>query len=222
MNESQKQFARSLIIDDHPIVTDALVTSLRALGIFDDIRTASSLELARQILSKDSDFQLVLLDLHLSDAVGTQSMISLRENYPDVPVVIFSGNDEPDIINKAFECGVRGFVPKRSSVSVVINAIKLVLSGNCYIPDSALTLLGLSPSPGQEIVNSSNDITSKLTPRQEQVLHFLLQGMPNKIIASRLEMAEGTVKTHLNSVYRVLGARSRAQAILRAQQLGII
>jgi DNA-binding NarL/FixJ family response regulator len=162
------------------------------------------------------------VDLHLGDADGRESLLRMREDFPDVPALVFSGDESFENISMAFECGARGYVTKSSPMGVLNHAVQLVLAGSSYIPPQAVSVLGKWESlPGAEA--ATGDIAQlRLSGRQDQVFRLLLQGMPNKVIASRLSMAEGTVKAHLNTVFRVLGVRTRVEAILRARELGMI
>jgi len=209
-----------LLVDDHPIVTEAMTTALLALNIFSEATSVHSLNEAFEFLDSNEPVDLVMLDLHLEDTHGIDGMTRLRETYPDIPVVIFSGEEDPMVIAQSFEHGVRGFVPKSSSVEIIVNAIRMVMAGSSYIPPSTMRLLGFDLPSNASKQPQTRPLPS-LTPRQEQVLNCLLKGMPNKVIAARLDMAEGTVKTHLNTVFRVLGAKNRAQVILKARQLGV-
>ena len=213
---------RALVVEDHPIVSDVIVASLSSLGIFQNVVTAASLQETLKILVDDDGFELIMLDLHLSDTVGTEGMTTLRERYPDIPIVIFSGEDSTDTISKAFEYGVRGYIPKRSSMAIVISAIKVVLAGSSYIPPDAIRMLGFEPSRGHKAISVEPKNSVNLSPKQRAVFAELLNGVPNKIIALRLNMAEGTVKTHLHTIYQVLKVKSRAQAILKARDLDLL
>jgi len=213
---------RAIIVDDHPIIRDALVTSLVALEVFDEVDTAKSFEELLATLALDSDYDLLILDLSLTDMSGSGGMIHVREHHPDIPVVIFSGNDSTDVIAEAFENGVHGFVSKSSPMSVFVSAIKLVLAGSTYIPPSAIRLMGYEPRAQADKASQPEPEQVRFTPKQEQVFRQLMLGAPNKVIADRLEMAEGTVKTHLHSIFQILRVRNRAQAILKSRQLGLI
>jgi DNA-binding NarL/FixJ family response regulator len=213
---------RALVVEDHPIVSDVIVASLSSLGMFHNVVTTSSLQETLRVLAEDDSFALIMLDLHLSDTVGTEGMTTLRESYPDIPVVIFSGEDSTDTISKAFEYGVRGYIPKSSSMAIVISAIKVVLAGSSYIPPHAIRMLGFEPAQPTEVISEEPKNAVSLSPKQRAVFAELLNGVPNKIIALRLNMAEGTVKTHLHTIYQVLKVRSRAQAILKARDLNLL
>ena len=107
-------------------------------------------------------------------------------------------------------------------MNVVSNAIRLVLQGSTYIPPEAVQMLGFTAPSHTRAQNTPEPPVLSLTGRQQQVFRLLLQGMPNKVIGARLSMAEGTVKAHLNTVFRMLGVRTRVEAILRARQLGLL
>ncbi|MEZ5503248.1 MAG: response regulator transcription factor [Halioglobus sp.] len=213
---------RALVVDDHPMMRDALVSSLVSLRVFDEVDTVKSFQELRETLEQDQDYQLMLLDLSLGDISGADGVIYIREHYADIPVVIFSASDSVEIIAQCFECGVHGFVSKNSSMQVFINAIKMVLAGSTYIPPAAARLMGFEPLENHEAIQGHEQERIRFTPKQQEVFQLLMLGVPNKIIAKRLELAEGTVKTHLHSIYQILRVHNRAQAILRSQQLQII
>jgi DNA-binding NarL/FixJ family response regulator len=212
---------RALVVDDHPLMATAVSTALNATRRFQEIETASSLLEAVQCLEKNPAFSLAVLDMHLADTDGRESLLRMRESFPDVPILVFSANDSLDHITMAFECGARGYVTKSSPMSVLNHAIELVLEGSSYVPPQAVSLLGF-PAPAERAPARTGAPQLNLSGRQQQVFRLLLQGMPNKVIASRLSMAEGTAKAHLNTVFRVLGVRTRVEAILRARELGLI
>lgn len=220
-SRSDERARRALVVDDHPIVADALETALSAMRLFQRIEKASSLEAASRLLERDPPCNLVVLDLHLRDVEARETLTGLRERFPDVPAIIFSGDESLEAITMAFECGARGYVTKSSPMDVVKSAIRMVLGGHSFIPPEVGRMLGLNPVRPEPMPPAEQPAPLGLTPRQEQVYRLLLQGMPNKVIAARLDMAEGTAKAHLNTIYRVLGVRTRVQAILRARELGI-
>jgi DNA-binding NarL/FixJ family response regulator len=214
-------FNRALIVDDHPIVRNALVTSLVSLEMFDDLDTAGSFQELIEKLEADSDYRLMILDLSLTDISGADGLVYIRENYPDIPVVVFSGHSSPDVIANCFDKGVHGFVSKNSSMQVFTNAIRIVLSGSSYIPPEAVSLLGPEPAMSRGFESGLAEKPIEFSPKQRQVFDQLIMGMPNKVIATQLNMAEGTVKSHLHSIYQILQVTNRAQAILRARELRI-
>jgi DNA-binding NarL/FixJ family response regulator len=216
------QPTRALVVDDHPIITDALSSALISLRVFDGVDRESSVATAFLRLQSGTTYNLVLLDLHLSDASGLEAMLAMRVRFPDTPVMIFSGDDSSATITAAFEHGVQGYVPKSSPMGVVIGAIRVVLAGGIHIPPQAIRMLGFNVRPPPDTSNFQLMHAPNLSPRQQQVFQYLLQGFPNKVIGARLEMADGTVKSHLNAVYRMFSVNSRAQLILKARDFGLI
>ena len=213
--------SRALVVDDHPIVVDAMVTAILGMRLFERVESANSLAQACRVLEEDDLCALAILDLHLGEAEARATLLGFRERFPDVPVMVFTGDDSLESITMAFECGARGYATKSSPMQTVHSAIRIVLSGGSYIPPEAMRGLGFSPTP---VAHNPAPAPSpvRLSGRQTQVFQLLLQGMPNKVIGARLDMAEGTVKAHMNSVFRALGVRTRVEAILRARQLGLV
>jgi DNA-binding NarL/FixJ family response regulator len=190
--------------------------------LFGTIDTAPSLAEAIRVLERDADCDIAILDLHLGDSMGRESLVRMRERFPEVPVLVFTGDDSLENITMAFECGARGYATKSSPSSVLPNAVRLVLGGSAYIPPQAASILGFPQPTAAADRGTQGKVALRLSVRQEQVLGLLLKGMPNKVIAARLDMAEGTAKAHLNAVFRMLGVRTRVEAILRARELGLI
>jgi len=213
---------RALIVDDHPIIRDALVASLVSLSVFDEVVSTSSFQELLDKLAQDTAYQLLILDLSLADISGPDGMLYVREHYPEIPVVIFSGSDSVEIIAQCFENGVHGFVSKNSPMQVFVNAIQIVLAGGTYIPPAAASLMWSDPTRTVASERVPAEETVHFTPKQQKVFEQLMLGVPNKIIARRLNMAEGTVKTHLHSIYQLLRVSNRAQAILKSRELQII
>jgi DNA-binding NarL/FixJ family response regulator len=213
---------RALVIDDHPIMASAVATALNAMRVFQHVESKNSLAEAVGFLRANPACNLAVIDLHLGDSDGRESLLRMREDFPDVPALVFSGDESFENITMAFECGARGYVTKSSPMGVLNHAVQLVLAGSSYVPPQAVSVLGKWNAPPGGDIHVGDNSALRLSGRQDQVFRLLLQGMPNKVIAARLSMAEGTVKAHLNTVFRVLGVRTRVEAILRARELGMI
>ena len=240
-----------LLVDDHPLVLSALQQVIQRVGNDTTVVGVDSAAAARAALAADSDFDLVLLDLSLGDADGFDVLVEFRSAYPAVPVVVVSASDRASDVIRAIDSGAMGFVPKRSSHGELHEALRMVMTGSMYVPPSMLgldfsrrvemperdpnapvpndtgfaTTLGDAPlgpaaraEPHQK-VPKLEDVG--LTPRQGEVLSLLLQGLPNKLIARQLGIAESTVKSHLTCVFAALGVRSRTEAAYQASRDGI-
>jgi DNA-binding NarL/FixJ family response regulator len=213
---------RAIIVDDHPIVRNALVTSLASIGIIQEVEAANSFQELNESLEQDASCQLLIIDLSLTDISVQGGMVYMREHYPDIPILVFSENDSIDIIIQCFEQGVHGFVSKHASMQIFVNAIRVVIAGGIYIPPSAVHRMGFMPSGSTSYELEWVDDRPEFTAKQKEICEQLLLGVPNKVIAKRLGIAEGTVKTHLQNIYQLLHVNSRAQAILKFQKLQFI
>ncbi len=220
MDEALQPGMTALLIDDHPIVANALCMGIKSMDVFARIVVVASLAQARERLRTLASTHLVVVDLNLDDASGTEAVEALRVLAPDTPLVVFSADDGPEIVSRAYRLGAQGFVSKSADLSEVMRAIRIVLDGQLYISPVTARALGLK-APSRAAPAETASPVQHLSPRQRQVLDQLLQGMTNKMIGDRLNMAEGTVKTHLSTIYRVFGVNSRAKLMLRANSLGL-
>jgi DNA-binding NarL/FixJ family response regulator len=225
-----------LLIDDHPLILQALQTVIQSLGNDTTVVGASSARAARETLKAEGDFDLVLLDLHLGDADGFEVLAEFRRTYPALPVVVVSASDRHSDVIKAIDLGAMGFVPKRASNDSLFEALNMVMSGGIYIPPMTLgsepgskpegdTVPSVLRVVGEHAQDSSlPGATSPLadiglTPRQTDVLALLLKGLPNKLIARELNLSVETVKDHVAAVLRALNVSSRTQAVLAVSQM---
>lgn len=200
--------ARILVVDDHPLIIAAVQGVLTGSGAASAVDQASSLSDARVKL-RESSYQLVVLDLGLSDSQGMNGLLTLREDFPDIPVIILTSDSSVDTVTAAFENNARGFVVKGESPHVLVSAVRTVLAGGTHIPErSGVNLPPSGPA-------------TPLSPRKLDVLRLLLEGLPNKTIASRLGLSENTIKVHIAGIYAELNVHNRVQAVMRARQLGL-
>jgi DNA-binding NarL/FixJ family response regulator len=232
-----------LLIDDHPLILSALQAVIRGLG--DDVTVigVGTEREARAALEQDPDQDLVLLDLHLGEGDGFALLASCAA-CPALPIVVVSASDRASDVIRAIDAGAMGFVPKRASNEILFDALRLVMSGGIYVPPMTL---GMSPAPaappqGGDTVpdvmrphplDEIDELTSAaahqappaslenlgLSKRQADVLAYLLQGMPNKIIAREMHLSVDTIKDHVAAVLRALGVSSRTQAVLAVSQI---
>jgi DNA-binding NarL/FixJ family response regulator len=225
-----------LVVDDHPMMADALRLALLSLEREADVVCVSDLAGALAATAADA-FDLALLDLGLPDCAGHDGLARLREERPAVPVVVVSGTSDPETIVSALDLGAMGFIPKTSSREVLLNAVRLVASGGVFVPIEALKVRASSgriaageaataPLPGARpaVAPATAALTPAelgLTPRQGEVLSLVLKGLPNKLIARKLDIAEGTVKAHVGAVLQALNVSTRTQALIAATRLGL-
>ncbi len=225
-----------LLIDDHPLILQALQSVIQGLGSDTTVVGAGSARVARDTLKADPDFDLVLLDLQLGDADGFDVLVEFRSKYPALPVVVVSASDRTSDVIRAIDLGAMGFVPKRASNDTLFEALHMVMSGGIYVPPMTMGSEPPAPKPEGDTVPSvlrvlreqaqdsgfqqqSPLATLGLTPRQTEVLALLLKGHPNKLIARELNVSVETVKDHVAAVLRTLNVSSRTQAVLAVSQM---
>lgn len=210
-----------LLVDDHKLFREGMRYVLED-GLANDDASNDTLKLyeandsngAIECIRANPQIDLVLLDLKIPGNEGMSTLKSIVTHFPLIPVVILSASQSRADIKAALDSGAMGFIPKDSSSSAVINAIRLVLSGNIYLPpvfvqDVAVNSEGLSAN-------------SALTDRQIDVISLMARGMSNKEIASDLDLAEATVKMHITNIMRTLEVSNRTQAVLKAERLGLV
>lgn len=199
-----------LLVDDHPLFREGLSNLIMGLDPQATVEQVGSLNTALAL--QDQIYQLILLDLNLPNVAGLDGLTQMKTTFPDTPIVVISGDDDPQTIARAIQGGASGFIPKSTNVAVTRQAIQLVMAHGVYLPPQALN----TPNTGR---SAGHPLTSQLSGRQLAVLRGLLQGKPNKVIARDIGIAEGTVKAHLWTVYQLLGVSNRAQAMYRAHEL---
>ena len=203
-----------LIADDHPLVRDALARTLEQLDPALTVTQAGDFDSALAQLDAAVP-DLALFDLRMPGMVGLQGLAQLRRRFPNLRLVVASGEDDPVVIRQVLALGVAGFLPKSEGAEVMLQALRLVLSGGTYLPTQALD----DYRAGKPIAPRPS--ASGLTPRQLDVLRCLVRGAPNKSIARELALTEGTVKIHIAAILRALGSRNRTEAVVRARAFGI-
>lgn len=204
-----------LIADDHPLFRSALQQAL-TMGLGAGVRlveVASIAELEARLAEK-TDWDLVLLDLNMPGAYGFSGLVLLRGQYPQIPVVMISAQEEEAVVVRSREFGASGFIPKSSSLEVIQQAVRQVLDGEVWWPPQSEEAISLSA----EAKAASAGLAS-LTPQQFRVLTMVCEGLLNKQIAYELSVSEATVKAHVTAIFRKLGVRTRTQAALLLQQL---
>jgi DNA-binding NarL/FixJ family response regulator len=209
-----------LVVDDHPLICEALRQVLKALDKDIELRESGSGADALAAAASADRFDLVLLDLALPDADGFEVLRELRERHPSFPVVVLSASEQADAVMRALDAGAMGFIPKTSSNELLLGALRLVLSGGVYLPAEVLRHAPLPTlARGAAAETSYRDIG--LTERQAQVLALMVQGKPNKIICRELDLAEGTVKIHVTAILKTLEVSNRTQAVIAVGKLGL-
>jgi DNA-binding NarL/FixJ family response regulator len=204
-----------LIADDHPLFRSALHQAL-TLGLGPDARLVEAESIAdlEARLTEKSDWDLVLLDLNMPGAYGFSGLVLLRGQYPQVPVVMVSAQEEAAVVVKSKEFGASGFIPKSSSLETIQQAVRTVLDGDVWWPPQVNESVRVSDE-----ARAASEGLASLTPQQFRVLTMVCEGLLNKQIAYELNVSEATIKAHVTAIFRKLNVRTRTQAALLLQQL---
>lgn len=208
--------ATALIADDHELFRDGLALLLADLLNAETVVEAASLDEAMEKLRDLPKVDLIIVDLRMPGMSGPESLAALLDGFPESRVVVISAWEERAEILAALEVGAHGYIPKSLSNTQMVDALRLVMNGGVFAPPS----LGRRDSGGGRDVAASPAPASggeplRFTQRQRDVLDELRKGRSSKEIARTLDIAEGTVKIHLAAIYRALGVRTRAEAIVR-------
>jgi DNA-binding NarL/FixJ family response regulator len=205
---------RLVIADDHPLFRGALREAVSALFTDVDIAEAGSFDDVSKLLERGGDVDLILLDLTMPGVRGFSGLMYLRAQYPSVPVVVVSANDDPAVIRRCMDFGASGFIPKTLGIDAIRRAIARIFEGGVWTPPD----INLGTGSDAETADLLARLAS-LTPQQVRVLMMLSEGLLNKQIAYELSVSEATVKAHVSAILQKLGVESRTQAVIAASKI---
>jgi DNA-binding NarL/FixJ family response regulator len=203
-----------LIADDHPLFRGALREAVNGLFGRAAIGEAGTFEEVTEQLERGGDVDLVLLDLRMPGVRGFSGLMYLRAQYPGLPIVVVSANDDPIVIRRCMAFGASGFIPKTLGAEALRQAIACVLKGEVWTPVD-VDLARDADAEGAAMIAR----LATLTPQQVRVLMMLSGGLLNKQIAYELGVSEATVKAHVSAILQKLGVESRTQAVIAAGKI---
>ncbi|MFV0299729.1 MAG: response regulator transcription factor [Paracoccus sp. (in: a-proteobacteria)] len=212
-----RRIETALIVEDHPLFSDAISITLRMVRGITDVTAVETLNEAIARLEISAPPDIILLDLNLPDVDGLEGLLKVRRAAPDALVMIVSSVTDPRIIAAAMSAGAAGFVPKHSQRHVYQSAFDAVARGESFLPEGTVLPRPTENGGG----NTAADRVNSLTQQQARILALICEGKFNKQIAWELSIAETTVKAHVTSIMRKLGVNSRTQAVLVAQEARI-
>ena len=217
-----------LMVDDHMMFLQGMKNLLNVL--VPELRVETTGDMAQAVqLVQLTEFDIVLLDWHLSDCEGTESIRWLRDAGCAARIVVLSGETNATLIRHSIELGAAGFIPKKYSSEMMVAALKHVLAGRVFLPSETYPVRSSGPSgpgtpAGAAPPHSETSLDPRLaglTARQMAVYRAATRGLSNKLIARQLDIAESTVKAHLSAVYSALGVRNRTEAAYQASREGM-
>ena len=199
------------MVDDHALVRAGLCQVLQGLDPVEktEVLQAHNCAVAFELAATHPDLDLVLLDYHLPDMNGLAALAIFGKKHPELPIVMLSGSANPSIVQRVLAQGAAGFITKSGLSDELLLALRQVLDGEVY-------------APGFTNPDSKQDISSGpvFTPRQEEVLRLLLDGYTNREISEKLCLSDETIKSHVTSILRGFGVKTRMQAALEAGRWG--
>lgn len=205
---------RAMLIDDHPVVVETMkalvMRTLRPTVLYVEETVEGAIRRARQ----EKKFDLVVLDLTLP---GVDAVAKLRAAASDTSIVVLSAFDDPNTIHAALRAGAQCFIKKTLSLEAIEAALRLVVSGEIYVPPCARGYM-----PPLPLDCRSRAETCLLTGRQKEVLQKLAHGSANRAIARELNISTSTVKQHTRAIFHVLGVASRTAAVSEGIRRGLI
>jgi DNA-binding NarL/FixJ family response regulator len=193
------------VIDDHPLMRDALTMLLHRVKPGLKIIPIHKLNVVEATVEKNGPAELFCLDLQLPDTLGMSGVQVLKAKFPDVPLAVVTSSSASEFESRCLEAGADAFIEKSNSPAQIIAALRslLVTEEQAAIEDAA------TPAG-----------PTKLSKRQKQLILMLDQGLSNRDIAEKLDISEHTVKVHFWRLFRRLGVNSRTQALHFARTNG--
>ncbi|WP_295049547.1 response regulator transcription factor [uncultured Paracoccus sp.] len=210
---SADQVREILIVDDHPLMCDALALTLKISFGLKNVRTARSLGAALDGIRAQGAPDAVILDLNLPDARGAEGIVTLRRQLPDVPITMISADMDGAMISAAMAAGAQGYISKSLGREALVDSLRRMWEGEHITPE------GYAPDQACAEDEAKAELARRfatLTPQQMKILRLICQGKANKEISYDLSIAEATVKTHITAIMSKINARRRTQAVLLA------
>jgi DNA-binding NarL/FixJ family response regulator len=203
-----------IIADDHDLVRIGMGQLLTHRDPSVTIGEAADGPSLEGLLAGRPHWDLMLLDLSMPGFGGEPAVRDLLVRFPAIPILVVSGTSDAAMMVRLLDAGVAGFLPKSLDGQLMLKAIDLVFAGGRYVPPDVLRAIGglQGARPGDD---ASPAGTADVTPRQREILALLTQGLPNKVIAARLGIAEATVKMHVTALLRAYGVQSRSELLVR-------
>lgn len=204
-----------LIADDHPLMRDAIQGALS--HCFENVTflKSDSLDTTIAVLRKNRNVSIIIFDLSMPGCDNFYGLLRIKELFPNIPMVVLSASDSPEVISQVMSFGAEGFIAKTTGTETIKEAIVTILKGGTWLSKASEKAI-------LSVDNNAVDIAEKLktlTPKQFQVVKLLKDGLMNKEIATTLNVTEATVKAHIGVVFKKLNVKTRTQIVLAVEKL---
>jgi DNA-binding NarL/FixJ family response regulator len=208
-----------LLVDDHASFREALAFMLDREP---DLSVVAQAGTVGEAIACDAPWSLAVVDLGLPDGGGADLVESLFERVPEARIVVLTASSRPAELASAYEAGAAGVVQKTAGIGEIVDAIRAVASGRSLVDATDLVEILRQARRQRERVAAGREISSKLTPREREVLQALADGRSNREIAVQLHITVETQRTHMVNILSKLGAHSQLQALVIAVRHGIV
>jgi two-component system, NarL family, nitrate/nitrite response regulator NarL len=199
-----------LVVDDHPVFRDGMAALLKQAADETLVLQAPECATALKIVAAHPDIDAVFVDLQMPGMTGDIAVREFGKLRPELPVIVLSSSESPSDVRRALSAGALGYIPKSANPQTLLSALKLVLTGNIYVPP--LLAQAGEPATTRDSHAEASAPIEQLTDRQLDVLKELCTGLSNKEISARLGIAEKTVKAHVAAIFKTLNVVNRTQA----------
>jgi|SRR5579863_3246808 len=211
-----------LVVDDHPALRAGLKLLLSQAEAGTVVFEATGGPEGLRLAQEHPDLDAVFVDLVMPGMHGMTAVQELIRRHPQLPVIVLSSSEDPHDVRRALALGALGYLPKSASPETILSALRLVLSGNIYVPPLLLQSMPASGMAGTANAGLRTCAGFHLTERQLGVLKLLCSGLSNKEICCQLGLSEKTVKAHVSGIFKAMNVVNRTQAALAARQAGLI
>jgi len=209
---------RVLITDDHAIVRTGLRTLLTADPSMELVGEASGGHEAIQLVEQTQP-DVLLLDLSMPDLDGIEVTRAVKSSFPEVRVLVLTIHEDQGLMREAIRAGASGYILKRAAESELISAIHVLMRGDMYVdPAMMRDLLSEAVPPS----GRADAVAEQLTPRELEVLKYIVQGYTNRQIGEELNISVRTVEGHRANLSAKLGLHSRVDLVRYAREHGLI
>ena len=217
----QEKRIRVSVIDDHRVFAEALAGRLSDEPDLEVVGTASGPAEAFELFSRN-DIDVVVLDLDLAGEDGLAVGRQLRDQWPDLGIVVVTAAADDSRVAEAVQMGVRGWVAKQSAIESLLTAVRGAARGEIHLPAAILTRVLVSLSERNRSYEPEAEAIAILTARELEVLRGLTEGLSRNQIGTLLDVSPNTVRTHIQSILHKLNVHSALAAAAFARRAGVV
>jgi DNA-binding NarL/FixJ family response regulator len=216
---AEENNVRVVLIDDHDLLRRGIKTMLESESDIEVVGEADDGTRALALVEETLP-DVVIIDVVMPNKDGIEATREIKDAFPKVGVVVLSGHDEQQFVFDALKAGASGYLLKSAELDEVVTTVKSVAQGEGKL-DPTLAFQVLSEFQSYQSQDVS-EVYQPLTPREREILKLMSEGLPNKTIASRLQISERTVTTHVANIYSKLHVNNRVSAIQEAMRRRIL